>query len=58
MQKILKIARVLNSLSLIASCISGVALWVLCLLTFGLALALNFSYVNFLDITKRQTCTH
>ena len=46
MQKILKIARVLNSLSLIASCISGVALWVLCLLTFGLALALNFSYVN------------
>ncbi|WP_297810599.1 TRAP transporter small permease subunit [uncultured Helicobacter sp.] len=46
MQKILKIAHILDSLSLWNSRVSMIALWALCLLTFGLSIALNFSYVN------------
>lgn len=46
MQKILKITRILDTLSLFGSRVSMVCLWALCLLTFGLAIALNFSYVN------------
>lgn len=46
MQKILKISRILDGLSLFGLRVSMFALWALCLLTFALALALNFSYVN------------
>ena len=42
MQKILKIAAVLDTISLIGARVSMVALWVLAILVFGLAIALNF----------------
>ncbi|MCI5968981.1 TRAP transporter small permease subunit [Helicobacter sp.] len=46
MQKILKFALFLDKISLASSKVSMVALWVLSFLVFGLAIALNFSYVN------------
>lgn len=46
MQKILKIAAVLDTISLMGARVSMVALWALAILVFGLAIALNFSYVN------------
>ena len=46
MQKILKIVALLDKVSLMSARVSMVALWALAILVFGLAIALNFSYVN------------
>lgn len=46
MQKILRVALFLDRISCVSSKLSMVALWVLSVLIFALAIALNFSYVN------------